>query len=44
MTDKPLPLIHDLSERDSENWLRLVQLDLDFSIGEKRVFYRMRTR
>ena len=44
MTDKQLPIIHNLSERDSEKWLRLEQLDLEFSNGEKRVYYRMRTR
>ena len=44
MTEKQLPIIHDLSERDSGKWLRLEQLDLEFSNGEKRVYYRMRTR
>ena len=43
MNDKQLPIIHELRERDAGNWLKLEQLDLEFSNGEKRIYHRMRT-
>ena len=44
MSDKPLPKIRDLREHDAGKWLQLEQLDLEFSNGARRHYYRMRTR
>lgn len=44
MSDKSLPKIRDLSERDAGKWLQLEQLDLEFANGARRIYYRMRTR
>ncbi|MBT8065403.1 MAG: ADP compounds hydrolase NudE [Gammaproteobacteria bacterium] len=44
MSDKPLPKIHKLRERDAGKWLQLEQLDLEFSNGARRIYHRMRTR
>lgn len=43
MTEKQLPIIHDLRERDAGKWLKLEQMELEFSNGECRVYHRMRT-
>jgi ADP-ribose diphosphatase len=44
MNEKQLPTIHEKRERDAGKWLKLEQLDLEFSNGEKRIYHRMRTR
>jgi ADP-ribose diphosphatase len=44
MNEKQLPTIHEMRERDAGKWLKLEQLDLEFSNGEKRIYHRMRTR
>ena len=44
MNEKQLPTIHETRERDAGKWLKLEQLDLEFSNGEKRIYHRMRTR
>ena len=42
--DKALPLIHDRQDRDGSKMLGIEQLDLEFSNGERRIYYRMKTR
>jgi ADP-ribose diphosphatase len=44
MAEKQLPKIHALEDRDAGKWLRLEQMDLEFSNGERRIYHRMQTR
>lgn len=41
---KALPRIHDRQDRDGSKMLGIEQLDLEFSNGERRIYYRMKTR
>jgi len=44
MTDKQLPIIHDRRELDGGRMQQVEQVDLEFSNGEQRTYYRMKTR
>lgn len=41
---KKLPLIHERKDRDAPEMYRVEQLDLEFSNGARRSYYRMKTR
>lgn len=41
---KALPRIHGRQDRDGSKMLGIEQLDLEFSNGERRIYYRMKTR
>jgi ADP-ribose diphosphatase len=41
MPDKPLPRIHARREQRAGNMLRVEQIDLEFSNGERRTYHRM---
>jgi len=41
---KKLPIIHSKRDRDAGEMYRVEQLDLEFSNGERRQYYRMKTR
>ncbi len=43
MTDKQLPIIHDRRDLGDRKMLQVEQLDLEFSNGERRLYYRMKT-
>jgi ADP-ribose diphosphatase len=42
MTDRQLPKIHARREREAGKMLRVEQLDLEFSNGERRTYHRMK--
>jgi ADP-ribose diphosphatase len=39
---KKLPIVHDRREREAGKMLRLEQVDLEFSNGERRTYHRMK--
>ena len=41
MNEKQLPTIHEMRERDAGKWLKLEQLDLEFSNGACRRYQRI---
>jgi ADP-ribose diphosphatase len=41
---KKLPLIHQTTERDAGEMYRVEQLDLEFSNGQRRKYFRLKTR
>ncbi len=41
---KKLPVIHERQDRDAREMYRVEQLDLEFSNGERRKYYRLKTR
>lgn len=43
MTEKRLPIIHSQADVGSGKMLRQERLDLEFSNGERRTYYRMKT-
>ena len=42
MTDRQLPKIHSRREREAGKMLRVEQIDLEFSNGERRTYHRMK--
>ena len=42
-SDKKLPVIHARKDQDNRNMYRVEQVDLEFSNGERRLYYRMKT-
>jgi ADP-ribose diphosphatase len=44
MNKKPLPIVHDRRERAAGDMLRVEQVDLEFSNGERRTYSRMKAR
>lgn len=42
--NRRLPLIHGRKDQDAGNKYTVEQLDLEFSNGERRLYYRMKTR
>ena len=41
--NKKLPVIHRRQDRNDKNMYQVEQLDLEFSNGERRLYYRMKT-
>jgi len=41
---KKLPVIHGRQDRDAREMYRIEQVDLEFSNGARRLYYRMKTR
>jgi ADP-ribose diphosphatase len=44
MNDKPLPIVHGRRERAAGDMLRVEQVELEFSNGERRTYSRMKAR
>ena len=42
MTDRRLPKVHARREREAGKMLRVEQIDLEFSNGQRRTYHRMK--
>jgi len=42
--NKKLPVIHGRQDQNNRNMYQIEQVDLEFSNGERRLYYRMKTR
>jgi ADP-ribose diphosphatase len=43
-SEKSLPLIHERRDNEASRMIRMEKIDLEFSNGEQRIYYRMKTR